>query len=112
MRRKIILSTAKKIITSWDFSNLDDVSRGGMTIDFKAAIVKLVVFTVQVLFAVTVPVSVFVAIAIGRRVEIARLKSWAKLMRTDSEFFNQHYYIEIKRHINEHKESYYITLNW
>ena len=112
MKLKHVANTAKKIITCWDYSHLDSAFRGDGVIDFKALIVKLVIFAFHLLCIATLPISAPIVVYIARIVEIRHLQSWVRTMRNDRGFFNQHHYIEIKRHIDQHKEAYHLTMNW
>lgn len=112
MKINIVKQTARRMLISWDYSNLGSVRKYGLTFDLSAAIVKFVVFVFHVLCIATLPFSVFAVIYIGRMSEISNLKSWVKTMRRDKGFFHQHHYIEIKHHIKEHKDSYHLFLNW
>lgn len=111
-RLSILISTAKRILTNWDYSNLDDVFTGDGVVDFKAMIVKIVVVCVHLVIVATLPLSTPIVVYVGRVVEIRDLKSWVSTMRNDRGFFSQHHYVEIKRHIDQHKDSYHLTLNW
>ena len=112
MKLKQYLCAAKKILTCWDYCNLDSVFRGGYVVDFGAMTVKLVVFLFHILCVFTLPISTVVVLYISRSVEIRNLKAWVRTMRKDRGFFNDHHYIEIKKHIEECKDSYSLTLNW
>ena len=112
MRIKIVKQAAWKMLTNWDYSKLDSVRKYDLTFDIKALIVKMVVFSVHVLCVVTLPLSVFAVIKVGRMAEISSLKSWVKTMRRDRRFFREHHYIEIKQYIKEHEKAYHLTLHW
>lgn len=108
----ILARTANRILTDWDYSKLDDVFTGGGVVDFKAMMVKIVVVYFHLVIVATLPLSTPIVVYVSRVIEIRNLKSWVSIMRRDKDFFSQHYYIEIKRHIDQHKASYYLIFNW
>jgi len=112
MKKQIITSTARRILTDWSLSHLDDIVKGGGVIDFSAMLVKLCCLVIHIFIIATLPASVFVVIYLSRVAEIEHLKSWVETIRKDRGFFFEHHYIEIKRHMLEHKEVYHLTLNW
>ncbi|CAH9012640.1 hypothetical protein VP191E371_P0054 [Vibrio phage 191E37-1] len=112
MKIKHAVNAAKKILTCWDYSHLDRVLQGGGVVNFSAMLVKVVFLLVHVTCILTLPISAPIVVYIARLIEIRHLQSWVRTMRLDKGFFSQHYYIEIKRHISEHKSAYYLTMNW
>lgn len=111
-RTEILLNNAKITLTDWDYSNLGEFHKYGLTFDFWVLFAKSIRLVIHIVVILTLPVSVPLITVFSRWLEIQNLKSWVKTMRNDKEFFPKHYYVELKRHLSEYEHAYKLTLNW